>query len=186
MKTLTLLLLFFANITFAQFRSGNIFVTSPVCQYTLSGTYTDTISGSTGQILLAYDSALVAWKYLFPDSADVITVCLTPEQSCTCPQECQTQFSTNIIFGFSFCNVTDEKVINEIETKLYPIPAQDKFFIQSERPIKNIIIINELGLIINQYNPTSNSIDVSELRSGRYVIILYDGLREKKFSVIKQ
>ena len=186
MKTLTLLLLLFTNLTFAQFRSGNIFVTSPVCQYTLSGTYTDTISGSTGQILLSYDSALVAWKYLFPDTADVITVCLTPEQSCPCVEECKTQFSTNIIFTFSFCNVTDEEVVTEIETKLYPIPANDKFFIQSERPIKNIIIINELGLIVNQFNLTSNSIDVSELKSGRYVIVLYDGLREKRFNVIKQ
>lgn len=228
MKTITLIFLFLANLTFAQFRSGNIFVTSPVCQYTLSGTYTDTTSGNSGQLLLAYDSALVGWKYLFPDSADVITVCLTPDSLCSCSQECQTQFTDipgtsipittqaqcqacgftwffgqclngiqpivscdsptidNTTFNFTFCNVVGEKIITEIDTKLYPIPAQDKFFIQSERPIKNIIIINQIGLIVEQFNPTSNSIDVSKLNSGRYVIILYDGLKEKRFNVIKQ
>ena len=77
-------------------------------------------------------------------------------------------------------------ITKEIETKLYPIPAQDKFFIQSERPIKNLIIINQLGIIVDQFNPTSNSIDVSELNSGKYVVILYDGLKEKRFNVIKQ
>lgn len=81
---------------------------------------------------------------------------------------------------------TDDFITEEIETKLYPIPAQDKFFIQSERPIKNLIIINQSGIIVDQFNPTSNSIDVSELKSGKYVVILYDGLKEKRFNVIKQ
>lgn len=81
---------------------------------------------------------------------------------------------------------TEDFITEEIETKLYPIPAQDKFFIQSERPIKNLIIINQSGIIVDQFNPTSNSIDVSELKSGKYVVILYDGLKEKRFNVIKQ
>ena len=81
---------------------------------------------------------------------------------------------------------TDDFITEEIETKLYPIPTQDKFFIQSERPIKNLIIINQSGIIVDQFNPTSNSIDVSKLDSGQYVIVLYDGLKEKRFNVIKQ
>ena len=81
---------------------------------------------------------------------------------------------------------TEDFITEEIETKLYLIPAQDKFFIQSERPIKNLIIINQSGIIVDQFNPTSNSIDVSKLDFGQYVIVLYDGLKEKRFNVIKQ
>ena len=81
---------------------------------------------------------------------------------------------------------TEDFITEEIETKLYPIPAQDKFFIQSERSVKNLIIINQSGIIVDQFKPTSNSIDVSKLDSGQYVIVLYDGLKEKRFNVIKQ
>jgi hypothetical protein len=81
---------------------------------------------------------------------------------------------------------TEDFITEEIETKLYPIPAQEKFFIQSEKQIKNIIIINQLGIIVEQFNPISNSIDISKFDSGKYVIVLYDGLKEKRFNIIKQ
>lgn len=59
--------------------------------------------------------------------------------------------------------------------KLFPNPINDKLFFQTEEKIKSIIFYNEEGKIIKTFkNIEENKLDLSNLKSGLYIIkILY-------------
>jgi hypothetical protein len=67
--------------------------------------------------------------------------------------------------------------LSDVSFTLYPNPASNELFITSENniPINEIIIFNQLGQnVLHQYM-VNNSIDVSMLQSGIYVIELVSG-----------
>ena len=67
--------------------------------------------------------------------------------------------------------------INEKSFTLYPNPSTGKIFISSENNIllDEIVIYNQLGQNIFHQNPLSNTVDISVLKPGIYIIELVSG-----------
>ncbi len=76
---------------------------------------------------------------------------------------------------------------NELfKLNLYPNPAQDILFIESEELIKSIKIVDLAGKIVTIKNNSKSKLNINQLKSGLYVIILESekGIVTKRF--IKQ
>lgn len=165
MKKIILPFIIFANLCYSQFQSSNIYVQSPNCEYTLSGTWYDTTSVTTsGSITLVYDSALVAWKYVFPVVADYIEVCLDPVLPCDCTgQICQT--ASPGIFNFYFCN-TIELEEKKSNFKVFPLPVSNTLNIQIDEKIDKVQIYDSFGKLI--LTSVDNQLDLTDFSSGYY------------------
>jgi len=78
--------------------------------------------------------------------------------------------------------------IDESSFSLYPNPATNELFISSENniPISQLTIYNQLGQNVLHQNEVNNSIDISNLQPGVYVIELVSGnLKHRKKLVIE-
>jgi len=165
MKKIILPLMFFANLCYSQFQSSNIYVQSPSCDYTLSGTWYDTTSvTNSGNIPMSYDSVLMGWKYVFPIVTDYVEICLTPVLPCDCSgQICQTD--TPGVFNFYFCNTIDvkEKVPS---FKVFPLPVSNLLNIQTDEKIDKVKIFDSFGKLV--LTSDDKQLDLTDFASGYY------------------
>jgi len=72
-------------------------------------------------------------------------------------------------------NILGTTEINHDKTQfsVYPNPVQDVLFIKSKEKIVKAEIYDVAGRILNSTSPTDNSINVSELAKGNYIIKLF-------------
>ena len=67
------------------------------------------------------------------------------------------------------------------QTKVWPNPAFDRINISSEEDIQSVRIINYLGQVVYQtQNDLGNSIDVSSIEKGIYILELGNGSGDKE------
>ena len=80
----------------------------------------------------------------------------------------------------------ESKSISDIT--IYPNPARSEFFISSNKgaTVTEVTIFNQIGQKVLHHKPVAQSIDVSRLRKGMYIIeVVLDDLRFKKKLVIR-
>ena len=76
-------------------------------------------------------------------------------------------------FEFEICTVDGSVDLVESANEfinIYPNPATDKLFINSNKDINSVSISNVIGQRINDYKGTINQIDISDLSEGIYFI----------------
>lgn len=77
--------------------------------------------------------------------------------------------------------------VNSNKIKMYPNPVSSILFFDSKDEIKNIIIFDISGRIFKKIeNPKSNSIDISELKSGNYFVKIITANKAYLEKVIKK
>ena len=76
-----------------------------------------------------------------------------------------------------------EQLLSNGEVLVYPNPARNIINIESNNEIKEVVVYNLLGQKIKQYHSAINTIDISDMANGIYVInITTDkGVTTKKF-----
>ncbi|MFD1015358.1 T9SS type A sorting domain-containing protein [Winogradskyella rapida] len=82
-------------------------------------------------------------------------------------------FNTTIDLGAYEYNSTlgiDDVSLNTNSVKLYPNPASDKLFISTTAQVERLVIYNINGQLVKQTNALTNSVDVSQLPSGLYMV----------------
>ena len=88
----------------------------------------------------------------------------------------------------NFINVYDNvKIQNHDHQQLYiyPNPAQNIIYIQSSKPINEVMIINNLGQIVAHYSETG-IIDINQLADGVYQIMIKTEDNIKVLPLIKK
>ncbi|QTY26146.1 T9SS type A sorting domain-containing protein [Flavobacterium sp. CS20] len=73
-------------------------------------------------------------------------------------------------YGTGNCTLSTEEFSNSFDIKLYPQPASDKVFLQSQIPIMAYTIYNLQGQKIKQAKLDNNRIDIQQLSTGLYLI----------------
>ena len=81
--------------------------------------------------------------------------------------------------------------IEEIKTKnnltLYPNPAKDYIFIQSEVPVEKIEVYNQSGVCVLKNNNPTETFDVSDLSNGFYLVRIYvNGIPANKKIIVRK
>jgi len=89
----------------------------------------------------------------------------------------------SVVIGSGLLSVNETP--EELQLSVYPNPATDILTISGEKTVENFKIMNLTGQVVLQ-GTNSNSIDVSTLESGVYVIQLDDSNRRKTMRFIKQ
>ncbi|PWH83788.1 hypothetical protein DIS18_04345 [Algibacter marinivivus] len=91
--------------------------------------------------------------------------------------------------SFSQERIRETNLQKDTVFKFHPNPAQDDLYILGENKIKSIELINVLGkrVAFYHFNKSIIQIDVSELKSGLYLIQVIDenNMAETKKLVIK-
>lgn len=88
--------------------------------------------------------------------------------------------TTNISLEEDLMSSTFEDLVSA-QTKVWPNPAFDRINISSEEEIQSVRIINYLGQVVYQsQNDPSNSIDVSSIETGIYILELGNGSGDKE------
>ncbi len=143
---LALALFLISTISFSQFVSGNVFVSSTLCQYNITGQWSDSTLNIAGNLQFVYDSAIVAWKFIVPDTASQIEICVSPVDSCPCSTYCMTQPISNLSFNFQFCNITKTNTL-ENEIRIYPNPVTNYLLIDGILKIDEIYLLSLSGMV---------------------------------------
>lgn len=87
-------------------------------------------------------------------------------------------------YAFEYINgtLTVNEVIDALSSDplsaitIYPNPVEDILVIETDQAIQHIQIINSAGRIITNYKPTSNTLDVSGLPTGIYILKIETGI----------
>jgi len=85
---------------------------------------------------------------------------------------------------YSGTSIFNNYAVSDI--KVYPNPAEDFLFIESDKNIERVEIYDLFGKLLKQFNPNKNYINVSELKQGMYLIKIYDGKSNSLFKVLKK
>ncbi|MCL2650745.1 MAG: T9SS type A sorting domain-containing protein [Candidatus Azobacteroides sp.] len=71
--------------------------------------------------------------------------------------------------------------------QVYPNPAKDYIFIQSEQPIEKIEIYNQSGICVLKNNNPTKMLDVSDLSNGFYLVRIYvNGIPVNKKIIVRK
>lgn len=63
-----------------------------------------------------------------------------------------------------------------VTLSVYPNPVADVMFIDGAEAISKITIVNSIGAVVSQVNsPSENSINVSTLENGVYIVVVENG-----------
>ncbi|QTY26144.1 T9SS type A sorting domain-containing protein [Flavobacterium sp. CS20] len=73
-------------------------------------------------------------------------------------------------YGMGNCTLNVAEQNNPLEIKLYPQPASDKVFLQSQIPLMAYTIYNLQGQKLKQAKLENNRIDINQLSTGLYLI----------------
>ncbi|QTY26143.1 T9SS type A sorting domain-containing protein [Flavobacterium sp. CS20] len=73
-------------------------------------------------------------------------------------------------YGTGNCTLNVAEQNNPLEIKLYPQPASDKVFLQSQTPLMAYTIYNLQGQKLKQAKLENNRIDINQLSTGLYLI----------------
>ena len=125
---------------------------------------TDTITGSALGLITVQDSShnagVMEGYFEFCDNTTITTTApfidLNSGIIASTITYCQ---QTNITEAVTFSNI-----------RIYPNPAKNTVFIESENSLNNVKIINNIGQVLISTN--TNSIDVSTIKSGIYIVII--------------
>ena len=101
---------------------------------------------------------------------------------------CNMQNQCDSLTKINFINVYDNvKIQNHDHQQLYiyPNPAQNIIYIQSSKPINEVMIINNLGQIVAHYSETG-IIDINQLADGVYQIMIKTEDNIKVLPLIKK
>jgi hypothetical protein len=160
---------------------GNLDIENNVALTSLAGL--DSISGESIDNLTITENALLT-------TCDVKSICdylVSPNGSynisdnasgCNNPQE--------VADACGIIIISVEEIENEFS--VYPNPATNVLYITSDNniPINEITIYNQLGQTVLHQNEANNSIDVSALQPGIYILELVSGdLKLRKKLVIE-
>ncbi len=78
----------------------------------------------------------------------------------------------SITFSKSTTNVDSLDDTTDKGILIYPNPVQDKLYINSEGNVKSVFVYDLAGVIIKKFTNTEGYIDVSELKTGLYTILI--------------
>lgn len=84
------------------------------------------------------------------------------------------------------CGTLSTPEFETFQVEIYPNPTSDRLFIKSKELVKSVKVYNILGseFVVNML--TNETIDVSTLSSGMYVLKLYSDTSEQTFKFIKK
>lgn len=69
---------------------------------------------------------------------------------------------------------------------IHPNPVSDNIYIKSKTPVKSVKVYNILGKEFSSSLSNGNTIDVSSLSSGLYILKLYSETSEQTFKILKK
>ncbi|MDO5615371.1 MAG: M12 family metallo-peptidase [Cruoricaptor ignavus] len=81
--------------------------------------------------------------------------------------------------------VLSVKDLSESKAKIYPNPAKDWLYLQNIKPQSTYIIYNMSGQIVLQGKADNNSINISPLQKGNYIISIHNNKDKTNFRFIK-
>lgn len=84
------------------------------------------------------------------------------------------------------CGTLSTPEFETFSIQVYPNPTSDNLFIKSKTPIKSARIFSVLGKEFSATLLNDETIDVSSLSSGLYILKLYSETTEQSFKIIKQ
>ena len=71
--------------------------------------------------------------------------------------------------------------------QIYPNPAKDYIFIQSEVPVEKVEIYNQSGICVLKNNNPTEILDVSDLSNGFYLVRIYvNGIPANKKIIVRK
>ena len=109
-----------------------------------------------------------------PNQTFMYGVCAYDENGCESPLA-TTGFSSMQKQKVKANNLISSDINSQAELNLYPNPVVNKLYIDGISQTFDVVVTNLQGQIIKSETKLSNSIDLSELRSGVYIIkIKYD------------
>ena len=79
---------------------------------------------------------------------------------------------------------TDQAFLSEPKISVYPNPAADRFFIQTDVAYDGVRLMNMQGLTVFQSRETLRTIPVGQLPAGFYVLLLYKGKENWRVPVV--
>lgn len=125
----------------------------------------------------------MTFAYIFTQSSEGNTQ--AADKLADAIQEIKANFNSDECDPSAVTSISENELTN---TKLYPNPAQNKLNWESSSPVNSIKIFNNQGQLVFEH-PTSgsNSIDVSSLTNGLYLIqfIGDDTIETQDFEVLK-
>jgi len=82
-------------------------------------------------------------------------------------------------------NLSDDKEINKFS--IYPNPLKDYLSIQfpKSRSIKKVVIVDIAGKKIFEQTKNISQVNVSRLKTGIYIILIYSGSKNYHYKFIK-
>lgn len=180
-RLLILILLVLSISAYSQFISGNVEVNSHSCDYTLTGNYYDSLNPSLSySISFQYDSTLLSWKFVVPDSTNYIVSICAQSTNCNCQQVCQTSpISFGMNFQLELCLVFGL----EKDYQISPNPFLNELNIVSKYDF-NLYIYDYRGSLILNANNLKN-IKTDSLPFGLYLIVITSNNKVFKLRLVK-
>lgn len=119
---------------------------------------------------------------------------ITPENNGTIETVTASTFPKNVSLenlDLIAYKITAENVANinsptSNEVMIYPNPSSETIRISSKKTIKKVLIYNNLGQLIQTTIPQNNSIDISRLNTGIYILKLLSEFSESTTKLIKK
>ena len=87
---------------------------------------------------------------------------------------------------FDYTSGNDNKVAEQSDIYIYPTLVDNKIFIKSEAPIRNVQIIALRGGAAKIYNGNITEIDVTDLPLGMYLVVVTTDTRQHAQKILKQ
>lgn len=95
-----------------------------------------------------------------------------------------------LVFNTSSCpivGINESNIANQIE--IYPNPASEVLFVRSEQGLKQIVIFNALGQLVQQsigLNSSHASIEIATLPPGFYIVKVTNNLGTNAYRLVKE
>lgn len=91
---------------------------------------------------------------------------------------------TNFSLNCGNCLLGNSEV-SEKQISIYPNPVKDKIYFKNYRKISEIKIYDSSGKLIKSEKPRTESVDVSKLKSGNYVVVIEVSGKISSHKIIK-
>jgi PKD repeat protein len=101
---------------------------------------------------------------------------------CNMQNECDSLIKTNFIHIYDNVGIHN---YDQQQVYIYPNPAQDIIYIHCPNPIKEVMIINNLGQIVATYSETS-IINIDQLSNGVYTITIKTNKKFYNSFIVKE
>jgi len=77
-------------------------------------------------------------------------------------------------------------IVNDVKVSVYPNPVVEKLYIQAESSVQEISFYDVIGRKVKQINPVDNYVNVTDLKTGMYLVNIITAKGQARMKICKE